>query len=366
MLADILKIHVISGAVMSGDLTDGMVVPTLNGDITVGVGEDGVTFSTSEGTATVIEADIETSNGVIHIINEVIIPPSDDEESDIIQTATDNGSFTTLVAAVEAAGLAETLSGEGPFTVLAPNDGAFDNLPEGLVAELLEEAAAGGTRLAEILKVHVISGAVMSGDLTDGMVVPTLNGDITVGVSEDGVTFSTSEGTATVIEADIETSNGVIHIINEVLLPSAAPEGKNIVETAMSTEGFSTLVTAVGLAGFADLLSGEGPFTVLAPTDDAFNDLEDGTLDMLIMDAEAGGSMLADILNVHVIVGLAVMSGDLTDGMTVTTANGDLTVSVNGADVSFSSAGGSVANVVIPNVEATNGVIHAIDMVLMP
>ena len=134
------------------------------------------------------------------------------DEKTIVETAVEAGSFTTLVAAVEAAGLVETLSGEGPFTVFAPTDEAFAALPEGTVEGLLEDPEA----LASILTYHVVAGSVMSGDLSDGMMATTVNGsDITISIA-DGVVMIND---ATVAAADIETSNGVIHVIDSVILP---------------------------------------------------------------------------------------------------------------------------------------------------
>jgi uncharacterized surface protein with fasciclin (FAS1) repeats len=137
---------------------------------------------------------------------------ADGHGMNIVETAVDNGSFTTLVAAVEAAGLVETLSGEGPFTVFAPTDDAFAALPEGTVEALLEDIPA----LTAILTYHVVPGAVMSTDLSDGMMAATVNGaEVTIsldgGVMVDG---------ANVVIADIETSNGIIHVIDAVILPS--------------------------------------------------------------------------------------------------------------------------------------------------
>lgn len=130
---------------------------------------------------------------------------------DIVDTAIENGSFTTLVAAVTAAGLVDTLKGEGPFTVFAPTDAAFAALPEGTVEALLADPEA----LAKILTFHVIAGKVMSTDLSDGMMATTVNGaDVMVG-TDGGVTVNA----ANVIIADVEASNGVIHAIDTVLIP---------------------------------------------------------------------------------------------------------------------------------------------------
>ncbi len=130
---------------------------------------------------------------------------------DIVDTAVDAGTFTTLVAAVEAAGLVDTLKGEGPFTVFAPTDEAFAALPEGTVEGLLADPEA----LAAVLTYHVVAGKVMSGDLSDGMTAATVNGaDVTI-MTEGGVKVNA----ANLVAADVEASNGVIHVIDAVILP---------------------------------------------------------------------------------------------------------------------------------------------------
>ncbi len=133
------------------------------------------------------------------------------QEADIVDTAVAAGNFETLVAAVQAAGLVETLKGDGPFTVFAPTDEAFAALPEGTVESLLEDTDT----LTSILTYHVVPGAVMSSDLSDGMEAETVQGQtVTIG-TEGGVTV---EG-ANVVTADIEASNGVIHVIDAVIMP---------------------------------------------------------------------------------------------------------------------------------------------------
>jgi uncharacterized surface protein with fasciclin (FAS1) repeats len=132
---------------------------------------------------------------------------------DIVDTAVDAGSFTTLVAAVQAAGLVDTLKSEGPFTVFAPTDAAFEALPEGTVASLLEPENR--DQLIAILTYHVVPGQVMSGDLSNNMMAATVQGDSVTIMTEGGVTV---DG-ANVIAADIRTTNGVIHVIDAVILP---------------------------------------------------------------------------------------------------------------------------------------------------
>ena len=286
------------------------------------------------------------------------------ELADIVDTAVAAGSFGTLVAAVEAAGLVETLKGEGPFTVFAPTDDAFAALPAGTVETLLADPQG---QLTQILLYHVVPGKVMSTDLSDGMTADTVQGS--------PVTFTVADGAvkvnmALVVTADIEASNGVIHVIDAVILPpteeAAAEEAEaeaaaapgNIAEVATAAGSFSTLLAAVEAAGLVDELTGEGPFTVFAPTDEAFAALPAGTLDTLLADPEGA---LQSILLYHVVAG-KVMSTDLSDGMTAD--------SLQGAPITITIADGAVkvntANVVAADVEASNGVIHVIDAVILP
>ncbi|XDB00303.1 fasciclin domain-containing protein [Sulfitobacter sp. LCG007] len=137
------------------------------------------------------------------------------QEKDIVDTAAGSGDFSTLVAAVEAAGLVDTLKGDGPFTIFAPTDAAFAALPEGTVESLLQPENR--DQLIAILTYHVVPGKVMSSDLSDGMAAKTVQGsDLTVHLG-DGVKINE----ATVTQPDIQTSNGVIHVVDTVILPES-------------------------------------------------------------------------------------------------------------------------------------------------
>ncbi|GIV71915.1 fasciclin domain-containing protein [Caldilinea sp.] len=282
--------------------------------------------------------------------------PADESPGTIVDIAVSAGNFETLVAAVSAAGLVETLQGEGPFTVFAPTDEAFAALPEGTIESLLADPEGA---LTQILLYHVVPGKVMSTDLSDGMTAETVQGS--------PVTFSIKDGVvkvndATVIAADIEASNGVIHVIDAVILPpseEAAEEAPgNIAEVAAAAGNFETLLAAVEAAGLVDALTSEGPFTVFAPTDEAFAALPEGTIESLLADPEGA---LTQILLYHVVSG-KVMSTDLSDGMTAET--------LQGSPVTFSIKDGVVkvndATVIAADIEASNGVIHVIDAVILP
>jgi uncharacterized surface protein with fasciclin (FAS1) repeats len=268
----------------------------------------------------------------------------------IVDIAVEDGRFTTLVAAVQAAGLDEALSGEGPFTVFAPTDDAFAALPEGTVEALLADIPA----LTDILLYHVVEGKVMAADVVELSNAMTLQGQYVDIAVEDGKVMIDG---AQVIITDIEASNGVIHVIDAVILP----ESRDIVDIAVEDGRFTTLVAAVQAAGLVDTLKGEGPFTVFAPTDDAFAALPEGTVEALLADIPA----LTDILLYHVVPG-KVMAADVVslDGQSAETALAGKSVDIK-VDMSNVYLNENV-KVIITDIEASNGVIHVIDAVLLP
>ena len=213
-LTDILLYHVVSGNVMASDVVNLDSASTVLGkDVTIKV-EDGKVFIND---AEVIITDIETSNGTIHVIDSVILPPAEEAVAPgtIVDIAVADGRFNTLVAAVTAADLVETLSGDGPFTVFAPTDDAFAALPAGTLDSLL--LPENKQQLTDILLYHVVSGEVMASDVVGLSSAPTVLGkDIAITV-KDGKVFLND--TVQVIITDIEASNGVIHVIDAVLLP---------------------------------------------------------------------------------------------------------------------------------------------------
>jgi uncharacterized surface protein with fasciclin (FAS1) repeats len=181
---------------------------TLNGQrVDFKVDDHGVTIDG----ARIVKTDIHCSNGVIHVIDAVVLPSTDD----IVATAVGAGSFKTLTAAVKAAGLVEALQGKGPFTVFAPDDAAFAALPEGTVESLLKPENL--EQLQAVLKFHVVPGRVYADAAAAGATVQTLNGQsVSTRSTREGFVFV---GPARVLKADLETSNGVIHVIDRVLLP---------------------------------------------------------------------------------------------------------------------------------------------------
>ncbi len=285
---------------------------------------------------------------------EATAAPAEEMAKDIVDTAVDAGSFGTLVAAVQAAGLVETLKGEGPFTVFAPTEEAFAALPAGTLEALLADPAGD---LTQILLYHVVPGKVMAADVSDGLEADTAQGGKVKFMVADGKVMIND---ANIVATDVVASNGVIHVIDKVILPPAAEEAAagTIPEVAAAAGNFNTLLAAVTAAGLAETLSGEGPFTVFAPTDEAFAALPAGTVEALLADP-AGD--LTQILLYHVVPG-KVMAADVSDGLEADTAQG--------GKVAFTVADGKVmingANIVATDIEASNGVIHVIDAVILP
>jgi len=289
------------------------------------------------------------------------VPPTQKPmPKDIVDTAIADGRFTTLVTAVKAAGLVDTLKGAGPFTVFAPTDDAFAKLPAGTVEDLLKPENL--ETLKNILLYHVVAGKVMAADVVtlDGKTADTALKDHPLNISvKDGKVYLNEN--VEVIITDIETSNGVIHVIDSVLLPEE--KLSDIVDTAVADSRFTTLVAAVQAAGLVETLKGEGPFTLFAPTDEAFAKLPAGTVEDLLKPENL--ETLTNILLYHVVPG-KVMAADVVqlDGQMVDTA-------LEGQQIKITVKDGKVylndtVQVIITDIETSNGVIHVIDAVLLP
>ena len=342
-LTEILLYHVVPGNIAAADVARLDSATTLQGnDLSVAV--DGSTVRIND--ARVVIADIQAANGTIHVIDSVLLPPQ--EIGSIVDIAVADGRFQTLVAALQAAGLADTLSGGGPFTVFAPTDDAFAMLPEGTVEALLGDLSA----LTDMLLYHVVPGNVLAADVVTLDSATTLQGD-DVSITADGDTVRIND--ALVVIADIQAANGTIHVIDSVLLPPQ--EIGSIVDIAVADGRFQTLVAALQAAGLADTLSGEGPFTVFAPTDDAFAMLPEGTVEALLGDLSA----LTDILLYHVVPGNVLAADVVALDSATALQGGELSISVDAGTVRINDA-----RVVIADIQAANGTIHVIDSVLIP
>ena len=290
-----------------------------------------------------------------------------EEPSTIINLAVDSADLTSLVAALERTNLVSTLQGEGPFTVLAPSNDAFVTFLSANNFNSLEDVPV--DVLTNILLNHVISGSVLSSDLSTGYAntlatssASQTSMSIYIDVS-NGVNFN---GVSSVTSADILAVNGVIHKVDAVIgLPS-------VVTFATADPNFSTLVSALTrndlTTDFISILStttgtSPAPFTVFAPINDAFNRLL--TELNLTSLSEIDEPTLDIVLKYHVVGGANVLDSSLTDDLTVSTLGGDITANVTGG-ATLTDANGRIADIIVTNVQANNGVIHAINKVILP
>lgn len=363
VLTNILTYHVIMGEVDAATALGlaGSKAMMVNGD-EVGLSLSGDSLLIN--TATVITTDIQTDNGIIHVIDAVLLPPVEMTEptANIVDTAVASGNFTTLVAALQATGLDTVLADESAnFTVFAPTDAAFALIGEETINVLLDNPDV----LSSILLQHVVSGSAVNSVAAyslNGAMVETASMStvaLMINTTTDMLTF----GGANITIKDIYTTNGIIHVIDTVILgeveiPSAE---MSIVDVAIENGNFTTLAAALQSTGLDAVLADlETNYTVFAPTDAAFAKLPDGTLESLTTE------QLSDILLYHVLPGKvmadgAIMTAQSMDNM-VETANEDKvslsfvnsTLFVNGAKVSTA------------DVMAANGVIHVVDTVILP
>lgn len=239
-LKEVLLYHVVSGKVLSTDLQNGMTAPTLSGESIKVDLSSGVKINASS----VTTADVMAKNGVIHIIDTVLVPstfklnPEPEKPGTVVDIALSSSDFSILVAALQKADLVGALQGDGPFTVFAPTNAAFEKLLAALgisASDLLAQPD-----LAKVLLYHVVSGKVMSADLSNGLEAPTLNGEKVKFDLSAGVKVNQSN----VVTADLEAGNGVIHVIDTVLVP------QNFVYQATQEDHSIPKTGSVGLTPF--------------------------------------------------------------------------------------------------------------------
>ena len=363
-----LNHHVVGGANVTAEmLSDNMTVTTLGGDITANI-SGGATLTDANGRmSNIIATNIQTANGVIHVIDKVILPMLEQPTNTIADFVVANmDNYSSLLAALQKADLVETLSGDDMFTVFAPSNDAFTAFLTSAGFNSLDDVPV--DVLTQILLNHVVAGNVQSSDLATGYIsslsTATPNGanmSMYIDLS-DGVKIN---GSANVTAPDNNVDNGVIHLVDAVIgLPT-------IVTMATSNSSFTNLVAALtrdDQPDFVSVLSTENgtdpaPFTVFAPTDAAFSNLltELGATSL----ADIDGATLTATLNHHVVSGTNVTSDMLSDTMNITTLGGDITANISGG-ATLTDANGRVSNIIATNVQTANGVIHVIDKVVLP
>jgi len=364
VLRETLLNHVFAANIISRDLTTGFSTTSATSAATGNLmsiyidTSDGVTFN---GISSVTTRDIQVQNGTVHVVDAVIGLPT------VVDLAIAAEGTNTLVAAVTAAGLVDDLSAEGPFTVLAPTNDAFGRfLSDNNFTELDDIPTA---LLTQTLLNHVVGASLQSTDLSTGY-ASTLatsaasesNMSIFIDTT-DGVRFN---GVSSVSAANINANNGVIHLVDEVIgLPS-------VVDFALADPEFATLVAALTrddlMTDFVSILStpngtDPAPFTVFAPINQAFADLlEELDLDAL---SDIDEPTLRATLTFHVVGEANVRADALSDNFTVPTLGGDITANVTGG-AKLTDGNGREIDIIATDVQANNGVIHAIKRVILP
>ena len=361
-LTPILTYHVYSGVAKAADILplNGQIVKTVNADADLAITIAGTKVVLNNGkkrAATVTQTDIVASNGVIHVLDTVLDPA--DKPVDVVDTAVANGSFTALAGALTKAELVPTLKGAGPFTVFAPTDAAF--------AKLGDISGLTKADLTPILTYHVLPAKTIAADVVkaDGTRVPTVlssgggasaNKTLKVTIKDGKVLLDYA---VNVTATDIIATNGVVHVIDRVLNPL------DIVETASATTALSTLVTAVTAAELGSALQADGPFTVFAPTNDAFAGIQ-STVDTLLLPANK--AKLQQVLKYHVLPAAVPAA-------TVLTLNGqDTPATLEGLKIRIGVTGSNVfldpattnAPVTGTDIFTRNGIVHTVGKVLIP
>ncbi|MEO1534265.1 MAG: fasciclin domain-containing protein [Planctomycetota bacterium] len=275
---------------------------------------------------------------------------SNDDRQNIVEIAVGSDSLTTLVAALTAAELVDDVQNATGITVLAPTDAAFGELDQRALQNTIENHPTG--RLADVLKYHVIPERLTAAELVKRRFVTTLDGQrLEINITGSGLELND----ASIVAADIEAENGIVHVIDTVLIPAK----DNIAEVAQNAGTFETLLAAVGAANLAEFVSTTDPITVFAPTDDAFAELGAEKIAELLKPENR--ETLVEILSYHVVPG-RVYGGDLFEASAIdAVAGGALKPSVRNGSIFINDS-----QVVAPNIDAANGVVHAIDSVLIP
>ena len=316
------------------------------------------------------------SNGVVHVIDTVLLLPEATTAEpllDIVALASATDALSTLVQAVSAADLVTTLQGEGPFTVLAPTNDAFDSLPAGTLTTLLRPENK--ATLAGILTYHVIPGRVLSSDLKDGAVVETVNGESLTVRLQNGKVMFVGGTTAMVVTPDVLASNGVVHVIDTVLLLPESPTTSGPLATSTSSMSmfssslsfitskptFSTLSNLLTRAGLDATLTASAPVTVFAPTNAGFNKL--GAQKLSALQAPSGRQELTNTLRRHIVSGDVVVTA-LRSGDRLRTLSGEF-VTVSRSRRSGELMIGGVA-VGAATTSADGSMVYEVDGVMTP
>ncbi len=359
LLRKILKNHLVRGARNSSSLVESGSVQTVLG-LTLPLAEDTDAPTGFSIAGESLEAvDIVASNGVVHVVGGVLVPPAPQSLVDVASSREDLSTFVTALAAAELAPTFDSTQRWPSFTIFAPDNDGFATLPEETLDALLADPTGA---LADILRLHVVAGRLEARRLSDGQILETLSGDrLTVRIADGEVTING----APVVETDLKARNGVLHIVGNVI----SRESFTVADLVASKPYLSTLLAAADAAGLATALADpESDLTVFAPVNRAFNSLPEGTLESLL---ETPGGTLRDILLNHVVSGIQTAGELVEDGTATTLLGTDLEVTSQRIRFWWWRSPYRVVRVngtrvLATNLEADNGLVHLIHGVLLP
>ncbi len=390
LIRSVLQYHVLDATVLKADVPLGAAIdPVLAGADTFRIDASGDALVITDGrvrTSRIVSADVAATNGVIHVIDKVILPKAAADDRTIVEIASGNENLSTLVKAVEFASndgdLVALLSNPGTLTVFAPNNAAFD----ALARELTGDASATGEALLvpqnkalirNVLQYHVLTSEVFAAAIESGRAVEPALGDgafFKIEVANGAPAIVDGRGrSANIVATDIDATNGVIHLLDRVILPA----NQSIVEVAASLPQFSSLVAALQFASndgdLVDLLSGPGTFTVFAPTNAAFDALareltHDANATAAALLVPGNESLIRSVLQYHVLAA-RVLEAEVPAGRPidpVLAGNATFTVNARGDALVITDARHRDATIAATDVFATNGVIHVLDRVILP
>uniref|UniRef100_A0A0P4Z507 Fasciclin domain-containing protein n=1 Tax=Daphnia magna TaxID=35525 RepID=A0A0P4Z507_9CRUS len=364
-LKKVLLSHVASGTLYKRGLSSGLVPVIAGGNVKAAVGFNGAMF----GNAQMIETDLFASNGVIHVINSVILhsvgqtpkvvftqpskavdsqptkPPVNQQKTRVarnIASILNENGLTTLADLLVKAGLVNVLSQQGPFTLFAPTNDAFNAVDSVTLNALLQDV----NLLKRVLTYHVVPSAIPPVSIKNELVTNSLAGE-SLRINEYNNRKVVTINGALRLKA-LEAENGIVYVIDKVLIPD---NNKSIVKVLETKGKFTTLMTALVVSGLKNHLDSAGPFTLFAPSDDAFKALPAGVLNSLFTNP----SELKKVLLSHVIP-TTVYSRGLSSGHLNLARGGKVAVTVSQSGVKISNA-----NIIEADLAAANGVIHVIN-----
>ncbi|XP_046658066.1 transforming growth factor-beta-induced protein ig-h3-like [Daphnia pulicaria] len=347
LLQKVLTYHVVASLIPSSGLTNEAIARSVSGEnLRINVYKSVQPEAITVNGALKIKT-FEASNGIIHVIDKVLVP---EPESNIIQVLEKKDKFSTLLTALNIAGLTPTAKSDGPFTLFAPTDAAFSSLPAGALDSLIKNPE----ELKKILLTHLVAGTVFSRGLSSGSIPVVSGANVKAVLGLNRVTIDNAQ----VIEPDLFAWNGVIHVIDSVILQPPTPEVRDISMILNKESGLTTLASLVAKAGLADALSGPGPFTLFAPTNDAFAAIDSATLNTLLQDV----NLLKGVLTYHVVTSTLAPASIENELVIKSLAGESLRLNLYKKGKVVTINGALSLNVL----EASNGIIYVIDKVLVP